>query len=392
MKNKTRPLLLILFILTINSFAQQSDNLAPEATTTEVELSFWDLPYLKDAFIDVTPTDRKDGISVGELGVDGGNKTMILKLAKEISDKKYGLYDGLLISHKSKLIFESYYLRGRVNLLHQQASATKTYTSLVLGRAIQLGYLTMSDLDKPIITFFKNVDTSNFVKGIEKITLYQALTMRGGITINNDKWKQLRENSTELKGQGLVETLFENSEPITSESQKFVYGNFNPDLVMQVIDAVVPGTAKDFIEKEFFDKIGISNYRWNTNIDSLPAAGGPSYLTSRDMLKLGELINNNGKWNKEQLISAKFLTDATSNITKAAADWHPDNFNYGYFFYQVDIKVGTKNYKANVAWGGGGQHLITVEELDLVIAITGHDREDIIFPQVSKYIIPAFVK
>ena len=221
---------------------------------------------------------------------------------------------------------------------------------------------------------------------------YQALTMRGGLSISDDTWKELRKSPTELKGQRLVQALLENSAPITSESQNFVYGNFNPDLIMQVIDAVVPNTAKDFIEDEFFNKIGITDYRWQTNIDGLPAGGGPSYLTSRDMLKIGALIINNGKLNGEQLISAKFLADATSNITKATADWHPDNFNYGYFFYQTDITIGSKKYSANIAWGGGGQHLITVKELDLIIAITGHDEEDIIFNQVSKKILPAFVK
>jgi len=32
-----------------------------------------------------------------------------------------------------------------------------------------------------------------------------------------------------------------------------------------------------------------------------------------------------------------------------------------------------------------------VEELDLVIAITGHDREDTIMKQISDVVIPAFV-
>ncbi|MDY8136008.1 serine hydrolase domain-containing protein [Aquimarina sp. 2201CG5-10] len=392
MKYITSLICFILLLITNSSFAQQSKNLTPEATGAEVELSFWDLPYLKEAFIDATPTDRKDGTLVGELGVDGGNKTMVLKLAQEIADKKHGLYDGLLIAHKGKLLFESYYLRGRVNLLHQQASATKTYTGLVLGRAIQLGYLTMADLDKPLVSFLKDLDPSKFVKGIEKITLHQALTMRGGLSINSDKWKELRKTPAALKGQGLVQTLFEHSEPITSESQSFVYGNFNPDLVMQVIEAVVPGTAKDFIKNELFNKIGIAKYRWQTNVDGLPAAGGPSYLTSRDMLKLGALVINKGKWDGKQLISRKFLDDATSKITKATENWHPDNFNYGYFFYQTDITIGDKNYETNIAWGGGGQHLITVEELDLIVAITGHDEEDTIFTQVSKNILPAFIK
>jgi hypothetical protein len=68
------------------------------------------------------------------------------------------------------------------------------------------------------------------------------------------------------------------------------------------------------------------------------------------------------------------------------------NLNYGYFCYQTDMKVGDKSYDVKIAWGGGGQHIITLEELDLIVVITGHDREDTIFTQVSKIILPAFVK
>lgn len=397
---KFKPLFALALLINLSAFAQDStakstkenNSHAAEATIAEAQISFWDLPYLEQAFIDTTPTDRKDGLAVGSLVDSGGDKAMILQLAQEIADKKHGDYDSLLIARHGKLIFESYYLRGRVNLLHDQASATKSYTGLVLGRAIQLGYLTMADLHKPLVSFLKELEPSKFVKGVEKITLHQALTMSGGLSISNDKWYELRGNRDALKGQGLVQTLLENSAPITTESQSFVYGNFNPDLVMQVIEAVVPGTAKDFIKNELLNKIGITTYRWRTHVDGLPAGGGPSNMTSRDMLKLGKLIINKGQWNGEQLISAKFLADATSKITKATEDWHPDNFYYGYFFYQTKIKVGDKSFNANIAWGGGGQHLVTIEELDLIVVITGHDWEDKIFTQVAEKILPAFVK
>ena len=48
--------------------AEDSKSLAPEISAADAKLSFRDIPYLKKAFIDATPTDRKDGIPVGELG------------------------------------------------------------------------------------------------------------------------------------------------------------------------------------------------------------------------------------------------------------------------------------------------------------------------------------
>ena len=242
MKNLTGLLLLILLIITNSSFAQQSDSLAPEATADEAKGSFEEIPILKEAFIDAAPADRKDGIPVGELGVDGGNKEMILKLAKEIAEKKYGNFDSFIIAHKGKLLFESYYSRGRINLPHGQASATKTYTSLALGRAIQLGYLIMADLDKPLVSFLKDLDPIKLVAGVEKITLHQALTMRSGILLSAEQRKELEKNPGQIKGQRHVQAFLEHSVPITESSQVFAYKD-DPRLVMQVIDAVGANVA-----------------------------------------------------------------------------------------------------------------------------------------------------
>lgn len=365
---------------------------APEVSAANTGMSLRDISPLENAFIDTVPAKRNDGISVGELGIDGGTKNEIVKLAREIAEGKHGRYDSLLVAHKDRLVFESYFLRGRINHAHPQASATKAYTSLILGRAIQLGYLTMADLDKPIIHFLDELDHSKLVEGAEKITLHKALTMHGGISIDSDNWEELEKNPGPLQGQGLVQNLLEQSEPITEESQTYLYGNFNPMLVMTVIDAVVPGTAKDFIKNEVLNKLGITNYSWDTHVSGLPQAGWMVSMTSRDMLKWGSVVLNEGKWNGEQLVSADYLAKATSGLVKPTEDWMPDTYRYGYFFYQTPVEVGDKSYDATFAWGGGGQHIIIVDELDLTIVITGHDRDNKIMAQITNSVLPAFAE
>ncbi|MFT5677252.1 MAG: CubicO group peptidase (beta-lactamase class C family), partial [Paraglaciecola sp.] len=365
---------------------------APEVSVADAKVSFWDMSYLEKAFIDTAPADRKDGLVVGNLVANDGNKAIILQLAQEIADKKHGDYDSLLIARQGKLVFESYYLRGRVNLPHFQASTTKVYTSLAVGRAIQLGYLTMADLNKPLVSFLKDLDPVKFVGGVEKITLHKALTMSSGLRFSDEQLTEFREKSSQFKGLDQIQAYLEHSAPITSESQTYKYQAPDPIMVMQVLDAVVPGSAKDFIKNELLDKIGISVYSWRNDLSGLPTGDSGTSMTSRDMIKWGTLVTNNGKWNGEQLISSKYLANATSKITKPTEDWQPDSFNYGYFWYQTDITVGDKSYDVKIAWGAGGQRIITVEELDLIVVITGHDREDTIMTQVSKIILPAFVK
>ena len=387
-----------------------SSDLAPEASLAEVEdlltattisdvvRSFSSVPFLENAFIDVTPTDRKDGLIMGELGIDGGDIEMITKLAQEIAEGKHRKIDSLLIAHKGKLVFESYYQRGRINLPHGQASATKTYTGLVLGRAMQLGYLSMSDLDKPLVSFLKDLEPKTFIEGAEKITLHQALTMTTGIRISDENREKMQKISGELKGQKEVQALFELSEPITVESQKFAY-SAGPELVMQVVEAVVPGTANDFIKNEFLSKMGITSYVWLTAESGLPESGWRTAITSRDMVKLGTLAMNKGRWQGEQLIPEAFITQAISRINYSADDVEIfggekdiSNQGYGYFWWSADLKVGDKSYFSASAQGGGGQFIILIEELDLMIVATGGERHPIALQLAAQKILPAFIR
>jgi CubicO group peptidase (beta-lactamase class C family) len=371
-----------------------NNNLAPEVTVAESSIKFWKLPYLKEAFIDLTPANRKDGFSIGELGVDGGDKAMVLQLAQELADNNQGDYDSLLIAHKGKFLFESYYKRGRINLPHFQSSASKGYTALIVGRAIQLGYLTMADLNKPLVSFLKGLDPTRFVKGVEKISLHQAMTMSSGLRFSDEEMTKFRESPEQYKGLAQVQAFLELSDPVTSESQTYNYRGYDPIMVMHVLDAVVPGSAKDFIKNEFFDKLGINNYSWRNDPSDLPIGDNGVNLTSRDMLKLGTLVINGGKWNDEQLLSADYLVKATSAITRATEDWQgPESYFYGYLWYQTNLTAKDKSYDVKIAWGGGGNRIILIGEPDLIVVISGHDMVDeTILTLISKNILLAFVE
>ena len=388
---RSKLLTTLLLLVSFEGISIEAELKAPRASTEETKMSFWDMPSLEKAFINNAPEKLTDNVKVGKLGIDGGNKTPILTLAKELADNKHGKYDSLLISHKGKLLFESYFNRGRIDLPHFQFSATKGYTSLMVARAMQLGYVTMSDLHKPLVSFFKGVDTSKLAAGIDKVTLHQVLSMRSGLRYSDEQLKDFRENREKYSGIAEVQAFLELTQPVTKESQIFKYQGSDPILVMHVLDAVVPAGAKEFVEKEFFSKMGITSYQWKLDPKGLPIADSGVDLTSRDMLKIGEMLANNGKWKNEQLLSENYLKSAFDALTKPTESWIPESFNYGYLWYQTNIALNNNNYNVNFAWGAGGNRIIVVNELDLVIIMTGHDREDVIFDQITKHVLPAFL-
>lgn len=388
---RAKMLTALLFTISIEGVTKEVELKAPRVSPEEKAVSFWDMKPLETAFINPAPETLKDNLTVAKLGIDDGSKTQLLGLANELAENKYGKYDSLLISHKGQLVFESYFNNGRIDLPHFQFSATKGYTSLIVARAMQLGYLSMADLHKPLVNFFDDLDTSELAAGTELVTLHNVLSMNSGLRFSDEDLKDFRENLEKYSGTAQIQAFFEKTQPINKQSQKYMYQAPDPILAMHVINAVVPGTAKEFIEKEFFNKMGITNYKWKLDPKGIPVAESGVDLTSRDMLKIGHMLAKKGNLNNQEFLSEAYLKAAFSAITKPTESWIPESFNYGYFWYQSDIVLNNKNYNVNFAWGAGGNRIIIVNDLDLVIAITGHDREDVIFDQIAKQVLPAFL-
>ncbi|MDA9923896.1 beta-lactamase family protein, partial [Verrucomicrobiales bacterium] len=372
--------------------AEEADGLAPEVTDLNAEdVSFSleaQLPDLDEPFINARPNQRKDGIPVAPLTREHGDRRAILKFAREIAAGDHGEVDSFLLMADGKLIFESYYRRGRANYPHYQMSITKSYTAMVVGRAIQLGHLTMADLDKPVVSFLKEIDQSKLVEGATQITLAEAMNMRSGIRIDQEKARALMKTPALLKGQGQIQAYLANTTPIPSSPSEYKYQGSDPSMTMQVIEAAVPGTARDFIEKELLGKMGITNFAWQNDVSGLPKSAAGSSMRSRDMIKWGMLVMNTGKWNDEQLIPAEFVEKATSKIHT-----NPQGTSYGYFWWRHDVEINGKTYDCQSGRGAGGQFILMFPEVDLLVVITAHNKGmGKMLKTVPERILPALVK
>jgi len=366
-----------LLVLTTPLVAQESNGLAPEVTDLNAaDVSYQlehQLPYLDKPYISDRPEGRNDGIPVGELGADGGNRELVLKFANELAkrsdDPKTGETDSLLISYKGKLIFESYFRRGRINYPHYQMSITKSYTAMALGRAIQLGYLMMDDLDKPVVSFLKELKPSVLVQGADSITLHQTMHMTSGIRLDKEQAELLRRNPERLRGQGQIQAYLENSDPIPPAPREFKYQASDPAITMQVVEAIVPGSAEDFIRDELWGRMGVRGYHWQADLSGLPKSAAGSSFRSRDMLKMGLLVLNEGKWQGEQLVPAEFVQRATSPIRKTYG-----KTSYGYFWWTEDYEIAGKTYHCKQGRGAGGQFIFMFPELELIAVVTAHNK------------------
>jgi CubicO group peptidase (beta-lactamase class C family) len=291
------------------------------------------------------------------------------ELARPSENPKNGKTDSLLIAHRGKLVFESYFRRGRANFPHYQMSITKSYTTLAVGRAIQLGYLSMKDLDKPVVHFLNDIKSGMLTPGADQITLHQTMHMTSGIRMSNKNIEEIILQPKLLLGQGHIQAYLQFSAPISPHPRPYKYQPSDPSITMQVLESVVPGSAKTFIKDELLRPMGISNYGWQEDVSGFPKAAAGASMLSRDMIKMGLLILSRGKWKGIQHIPESFLEIATSPLVQT----NEENF-YGYFWWSQVREINGRKYPMIQGRGAGGQFIFVFPNIDLVVVTTAHNQ------------------
>ena len=389
-------LLLSLFLTSCLSHELADNGLGPEVVDLNAkDVSFESekrLPYLKKPFINSAPKDRQDQLEVGKLGAGGEDREKVLayvrRLAEPTESVKFGNTDSLLIAHQGSLILEAYFRRGRVNYPHYQMSITKSYTAYAIGRAIQLGHLTMEDLNRPAVSFLSDIDSSQLAEGAKEITLDQTMRMSSGILLPQKRLPDILSQPELLIGQGQAQAYLHFTRPLPPAPKPFKYQASDPVLTMQVLEAVVPGSAEQFIRNHLLKPLGISNYNWQEDLSGYPKSAAGSSIRSRDMLKFGLLTLNQGRWNGKQLLPQAFVKKATSPLVQT----NEENF-YGYFWWHQTREIQDQKYPVIQGRGAGGQFIFVVPSIDLVVVATAHNQGmGKMLKELPENLIPAFVK
>jgi CubicO group peptidase (beta-lactamase class C family) len=84
-------------------------------------------------------------------------------------------------------------------------------------------------------------------------------------------------------------------------------------------------------------------------------------LRSRDLLKLGQLYLQHGRWRGRQIVPASWVRESTTRHVSI-----PGGYAYGYLWW-----VNTGPHGGFAAQGFAGQVVAVYPRLDLVVVLTG---------------------
>jgi CubicO group peptidase (beta-lactamase class C family) len=346
------------------------------------------------------PAQTDDGWATGHLEDHGFDLQRISEMIDAINSGQVGGIDSISIVRNNTLLLHAAYPRNLDRFdnwvgntdpgQHVMHSTSKSFTSALIGIAIDQGYI--ASVNVPFYELFSYGNYLNADPRKATMTLEDALTMRLGLrwdewsqpygTTGNDLEDLMRNNLDYAKA--LLDLPME-SDPGTT----FTYNTAATIAIGQALQNVVGVPMADFANLYLFGPLQIQNVEWGRTPTNLPNGGSGLFLEPRDMIKFGQLFVSGGVWNGQQLVSSQWSRASVER--QVILDW---SLTTGYGF-QWWIDNFTYKGQAIESWstrGFGGQDIFCVPSLNLVVAFTGQNYEAgefLPFTLMQDYILPS---
>lgn len=276
-----------------------------------------------------------------------------LKRALEAADE-IGSVRSLLIQKNGILLGEEYFNGRSGDRPFNIKSASKSIIGLLVGIAIDEGFI--SSVEEPITTYFPEYFEENPDSLKETITIRNLLSMQAG----------LRSTSSGNYGAWVISdnwVEYALDQDFVSEIDgRMVYSTGTSHLLSVIITKATGMSTRDFAEEYLFNPLDINIGGWDRDPQGYYMGGNNLAMKPRDMLKIGQMLIDDGVYNGQRIISKKWISDSFDSYTYS-------NYNpYGYGYQWWNQEVG--GYQTFFAWGHGGQYIFMIPELESVIVIT----------------------
>lgn len=312
-----------------------------------------------------------------------------------VIDKDYANMAGLVIRKNGKVAYEKYFNGCSENNRIHVFSVTKSIISILIGIALDKGYI--HSIDQKVLEFFPEYVVKRGEKTIQKVTLRDMLTMTAPYKYRFNPYTRYFTSMDWVKcsldmlgGRGQI--------------GEFRYAPIiGPDILSGVLTNVTKQPVLEFARENLFTPLGISigenitfhnkeeqmafykstEYNgWVADPKGINTAGWGLTLTPMDMAKIGQLFLDGGVWNGNRIVSAKWIDEST----KEQSRWKQCDLPYGYLWW-----IGEKN-NGYAAMGDGGNIIYVNKPGNMVVAITSlfqpRAKDRIAF--IKEYVEPAF--
>lgn len=279
---------------------------------------------------------------------------------------------GIIVLKDNQIVYEDYFDGYNENNTIHIASVTKSIMSALIGIAIDQGLI--KSINQKVLDYFPEYKIKRGESTIQKITIQHLLTMTAPYKYRSEPYTKVYSSDDWTKA--ALDLLGGKS-----EIGEFNYSTVGIQILSGILSKATGKTVLDFATKNLFVPLGL-NIPHNVSINSKEqhiaflkdrhvtgwvvdpkgenTAGWGLTLTTRDMLKFGQLYLNRGLWHGKQIIQPKWIKNSLTEHSQ----W--GEFPYGYLWWIIKGKY----YNCYAALGDGGNIIYIDPEKSIVIVIT----------------------
>lgn len=311
-----------------------------------------------------------------------------------VINSNYNNIAGIIVLKNGKTVYENYFNECTANSPIHIFSVTKSIISILVGIAIDKGYI--KSVDQKVLDFFPDYAIKRGEKTIQNITIKNLLTMTAPYKyksapytkyFTSDDW--VKSALDLLGGKGQI--------------GEFRYTPLiGPDILSGILVKATGKSVLDFATEHLFLPLGITVKTnvifknkeeqlaflkvknlsgWVADPKGVNTAGWGLTLTAIDMAKIGQLYLAGGKWKGKKILSSGWINECIKEHSR----WEELDLQYGYLWW---ANIG--NGYAAMGDSGNVIYINTMKKMVISIASlfkpTARDRIELI----QKYIEPIF--
>jgi CubicO group peptidase (beta-lactamase class C family) len=343
------------------------------------------------------PTERNDGWPVGTPEQHRMRSAPLISMDERLATTHGANVHAVVVARDGVLVHERYFAGedqvGRepparvtfnATTKHNMNSATKSVISLLVGIAIDRGWIT--GLETPVLTYFPEyADLRTPEK--DQISVRHLLTMTGGL-----EWHEFDppfDSVTEMRRSIDPYRYILERHVAAPAGQTFNYNSGSTALLGLILKRISGRPIDELANAELFSHLGIDDVQWQRMPQGDPSAGGGLRLRPSNAAKIGQLVLDKGSWRGSQIVPAAWIRESTKAQNKG-----PFSYLYGYQWWIGRSDVNGRAVEWAGAFGWGGQRLIVIPELEMVVFFAAWMPKDMAFPErvlLKEHILAAVV-
>jgi CubicO group peptidase (beta-lactamase class C family) len=261
----------------------------------------------------------------------------------------------LLVQRNGVLVAEEYFHGFTPDSLHDVRSVTKSVISILVGIAIQEGFI--PSVDEPMGPFLTPA-VDSIREAVASTSIRHFLMMSSGLD-----WHELDRGSSYSdwwRSEDMVQHVVDL--PIVHQpGERFIYNTGASHLLSVVLTEATGMPTLDFARQYLFDPMGFVGSSWLQENRGYHTGGMGLRITARDMMKIGQMFLDGGVHQGARILPSAWVTESVTPLltTHVSAPWGQ---SYGLLWW-VGSGGGEDFYYAN---GYGGQFILVVPEQELV--------------------------